>query len=211
MERPVRWKLTACLLLLALVGCAAAPRAERYVAPPLGTAYVVQQQDSGSYGNGRSETINRVVERTWEGKPAVGFQNAAATLVVQPDGSWVGMVGYDGKPLATWDPPLHWDFPLEVGKRWTKAYKVHMHPQNRVVPFEVTQVVEAYEDVTVPAGTYKAFRIRSTNTLAETTVVWFSPQLGVFVKQSLERGERNPQGPGRREAELKSYTLPQRY
>jgi hypothetical protein len=38
-------------------------------------------------------------------------------------------------------------------------------------------------------------------------VVWFSPELGIFVKQNLRRTAKHPAGPGTRDSELVSHTI----
>jgi hypothetical protein len=151
---------------LSVTGCASAPRAERYVAPVVGTTWTYQHQDSGSYGNGTSEAPGRFARRTWDGR----------------------------------------EWPLEAGKNWKRQYKLKFHAQNREAPVENSYVVEAYEEVTVPAGTFKTFRVRSSDTLGNNNVVWYSPELGLFAKQVLQRTEKHPQGPGRRESVLKAYS-----
>jgi hypothetical protein len=67
-------------------------------------------------------------------------------------------------------------------------------------------VIEAFEDLTTPAGTFKAWRVRSADNFGNENVQWYAPDLGVFVKQSLRRTAKNPSGPGTREIELVSYT-----
>ena len=67
--------------------------------------------------------------------------------------------------------------------------------------------VEAYEDVTVPAGTFKAFKVRTTDTMGNDNVVWFSPELGIFVKQNNRRTAQHAQGPGTRDIELVSQSI----
>jgi len=110
----------------------------------------------------------------------------------------------DGKMAISWEPATVWDFPLTVGKSWTKQYKATFRAQNREVPFETKQVVEAYEDVVVPAGTFKAFRVRSSDTLGNENVHWFAPEVGIFVKTSLRRTDKNALGTGTRETELQT-------
>jgi hypothetical protein len=51
-------------------------------------------------------------------------------------------------------------WPLHVGRSWVQTFTFRDHAEGR--SFENEQfwsAVEAYEDVTVPAGTFKAFRI----------------------------------------------------
>jgi hypothetical protein len=98
-----------------------------------------------------------------------------------------------------------WELPLEVGKKWTRKYSFTIHAANRTLAIEDAQVVEAYEDVSVPAGTFKAWRVRSTDNLGNENTQWYAPDLGVFVKQSLRRTAKNAAGAGTRDIELISY------
>jgi hypothetical protein len=75
----------------------------------------------------------------------------------------------------------------------------------RTVTYYLSQKVEAYEDVTVPAGKFKAFKISSTSSLGDEGFTWFSADLGIFVKQSLRRTGQHAQGPGTREIQLLAY------
>jgi hypothetical protein len=67
--------------------------------------------------------------------------------------------------------------------------------------------VEAFEEVTVPAGTFKAFRVRASNNMGEQSVNWLSPELGLFVKGRTERTAEHPAGAGVREMELKTVDV----
>jgi len=197
--------LTSLLAGTFLSACAAISPGARYVPPTPGTTYVQEFNDSGSYGKGRSEAPGTVVTREWNGAPMIGFQTAQNTLLMSPSGAFHAQLSPSGTATTVWEPPLAWEYPLEVGKQWSKAHKVKMPGSNREVPLEIRQVVEAYEDVTVPAGTFKAYRIRTTDNLGNENVQWLAPKTGMLVKTSLRRTEKSPQGPGTREAELKEY------
>ena len=142
----------------------------------------------------------------WQGKRFVTFESPEATLLAYPSGDWVGQVKGD-TALVTWDPPLGWNWPLEVGKTWTKKTSITIHAAKRTIPYEYTQKVEAYEDVTVPAGTFKTFKVSTTTTLGDENVNWFSPELGIFVKSSLKRTAKHSAGPGTRDIDLVSHTI----
>ena len=69
----------------------------------------------------------------------------------------------------------------------------------------------SWGDVTVPAGTFKAFKLHWTNNLGETEVRWVSPADGIpTVKRRVERPASHPQGAGVLEADLLSRVLPAR-
>jgi hypothetical protein len=81
------------------------------------------------------------------------------------------------------------------------------HSTNKSIPAQFIFKVEAYEDVTVPAGTFKAFKVSSSSTLGQEDVNWFSPELGIYVKSINVRTAKNAAGPGRRGSELISQTM----
>jgi hypothetical protein len=195
-----------------LSACAAVPPGDHYVPPPIGMTYTSQYQDTGSFGNGKSDVPGQVAMRDWNGTPVIAFvqgsQGAQGALLMLPQGEFVALTGPDGKPQISWDPPTVWAFPLVVGKTWKKQYKVKFHAQNREVPFEVTQVVEAYEDIVVPAGTFKAFRVHTSDTLGNDNVQWFAPDVGMFVKTSMHRTDKNAFGAGTRDTEMQSFKRP---
>ena len=203
----LKLRVTAVGLAVALFGGGCGllePKAERYVAPPLGSTWVTARQDTGSFGSGSGKVEGRRGERMHQGSQAITFEAADGTVVATPEGNWYGIFKGD-TPVMTWDPPLHWQWPIEVGKTWTREQRVTFHAARRTVPYELTQTVEAYEDITLPAGTFKTFRVRTVTSTGDDNVVWFSPELGLFVKQSLKRSAKHALGAGTREIELLSY------
>jgi hypothetical protein len=183
-------------------GCALMePKADHYVAPPLGSTHTNLERLSGSYGSGSKRVTWTTRERVWQGERVLGFESPQSEILMHRQGGWIGIVKGD-KPLITWDPPLLWDWPLTVGKSWKRDYRMTIHAAKRTIPYQVTQKVEAYESVTVPAGTFKAFKISTSSTLGDENVFWFSPEVGVYVKQSYRRTAKHAQGPGTREIEL---------
>lgn len=202
-------KLVGAGLVAAVVvagGCAMfEPKAERYVPPPLGSTWVYERRDTGSFGSGTSTMTNKRGEQMWQGQKVLSFETSDLTTLALQNGDWVGQTR-GGKPAFSWDPPLAWPWPIEVGKSWQRSFRVTIHATNQTVQVNDTQTVEAYEDVTVPAGTFKAFRIRTTSPTND-DINWFSPELGVWVKQSLRRTEKNALKPGTRETVLVSQTI----
>ncbi len=206
----LKLQMASAGLAVALVsgGCAMmAPKAERYVAPPLGSTWVQARRDSGSFGSGNVQVSSRRGERMWQGQPVITFESPESAILAASDsGNWLGIVSGD-KPLVTWEPGLGWDWPLEVGKTWTHNHRMTIHARNQTIPYQLTQKVEAYEDVTVPAGTFKAFKISTSSNLGDENVTWFSPELGIYVKQINTRTAKNAAGPGKREIEVVSHTI----
>lgn len=140
------------------------------------------------------------------GKPHVTFETPESAIVSRPEGGWIG-VFRDGKPLMMWNPPANFEWPLTVGATFSKDYSLTMYPAQQTVTYTSTSRVEAYEDVTVPAGAFNAFKVRTTDTIGNDNVVWFSPELGIFVKQNNRRTAQHAQGPGTRDIEMVSQSI----
>jgi hypothetical protein len=47
--------------------------------------------------------------------------------------------------------------------------------------------------------------VSTVNTLGDDNVSWYSPELGIFVKQMNRRTDKHPQGAGTQNVELVSY------
>lgn len=205
----VKWYLVIAGLALVLVsgGCATTPKAERFVSPPLGSTFTYAQINTGAFGSGTSQATSKITERNWEGKRMTAIVSPAGVLLQNDDGKWSSILGSDDRLIISYDPPVGYDYPLEVGKMWTKSYRMTIHPRNQTIPFDMTFKIESYEDMTVPAGTFKVFKVSVSNTIGTEMVQWFSPELGNFVKQTQKRPASSPLGPGTRDEELVSYTI----
>lgn len=115
--------------------------------------------------------------------------------------NWVGC-HKDGKLLASLSPHSgQYEWPLEVGKSWrsqrTWTDNV-LHPDWSGPGWEIWTVV-AWEEVTVPAGTFMAYKIVRTGTSWETTsedvnIVWYAPEFGGSVKGISARGSKDGYG-----------------
>jgi hypothetical protein len=182
------------------------PKADGYVAPPLGSTWIFARRNSGSFGSTSAQLLGIRGERVWQGQQVITFENQEGAILSLPNGNWLGIVNRD-TPVITWDPPTSYDWPLQVGKTWTRSHRVTVHATNQVFPLQQTLKVEAYEDVTTRAGTFKAFRISVAGNNGEDAVQWYSPELGIFAKTLTVRSASHPAGPGRRETELVSQTI----
>ncbi len=95
-----------------------------------------------------------------------------------------------GRILMEFDPPLDLPWPLQVGKRGFLE-GTWQHPQSRL-PARFAWSVDAYEDVDVVAGTFKAFKIsieiRAAGPFAASQrwrndiELWYAPEARQFVK-----------------------------
>ncbi len=194
---------------LAVAGCAMmAPRTETYVAPTVGTTYSNYRRDTGSYGASTVHLPGKYLgEQVWRGQRYRAFETPELTLLGSAGGNldFVAQVRGD-TPILTWEPPITWQYPLEVGKTFTRKYSMTIHAAKRTLAVEDKVTIEAYEDTTVPAGTFKAWRVRTVDNFGNDNLAWYAPALGLFIKQNLRRTASNPAGPGTREIELTSYT-----
>jgi hypothetical protein len=115
----------------------------------------------------------------------------------------------EGKATTVFDPPVGYQWPLQVGKTWTSKHTVTMPATGRTTPMEVNWKVEAWEDVTVPAGTYKAYKVVTTNSFGEVETRWVAPAAGIpTARRLVTRPATHPQGAGELEAVLLSQVPP---
>jgi hypothetical protein len=166
---------------------------------------VVERRDSGSLGNGVSRVSGKALgPQTWQGRPVMATEGPGGTMLSDANtGNWVALVK-GTTPLATYEPPLGHDWPVTVGKTWTRNTRVTM--PRRTMNLEATSHVEAHEEITVLAGTFKVFRIRYADQYHE-NLYWWHPDLGLVVKSKIQRYSSHPDGAGTREAEMASLTI----
>jgi hypothetical protein len=174
--------------------------------PPVNSRAVMSVRTSGSFGSGwRLQTIYFLGERTWQGRMAFAFSDGSVTTYVDAQRRTLALVKYDA-PVESFEPYLVLaDWPLVVGKRWPNRYRYNDHTRGRSFDdVEYGGKVEAHEDVKTPAGTFKTFRIHLGGT-SSNYILWYSDDLGIFVKTRNERFANHYLGSGVREAELAVY------
>lgn len=183
----------------------------QFVAAPQGTATVYQRKSSGSYGTYEGPVRWVLGQRDWNGRTltsATSERHGIQLMDPQTHGV-VAQLSSAGEPAYTFNPEIRWELPLAVGKTWTSIHEMTQYATARVVPMTVTFTVDAYEDVTVPAGTFKAFKLTSRNSFGEVEQVWTVPSLGLSsVKVIRDRPTTHPLGIGHQEGVLMSRTLP---
>jgi hypothetical protein len=96
------------------------------------------------------------------------------------------------------DPYPAFDFPLYVGKTWTRKWQFRLNGWS--YNDTVAASVEAFEKVTTPAGTFDAYRVRlvrsyhgeKTGSLTQSGTLedtfWYSPQVKYFVRRTFVDG-----------------------
>jgi hypothetical protein len=191
-----------------LGGCATVgePEVAKWNIPQPGSSWTVAQHNTGSYGKDIRFEIRRS-DATWQGQPAVALANSVTgttSLFDRDTSRLMAIVGRDGNPAVTIDPPIGFQFPLKVGKEWSTTHRWTVAYGSTV--FVYSCKVESYEPVTVPAGTFNSFRIRCKAPGAE-DVFWSSPDYGMLLKSSLRRFADHLQGPGTQEQELVALNL----
>lgn len=194
------------LAATALAGCADMQPRPNSLAP--GTTWVNAVRSTGSYGkeNGELRTTRVAGERIWQGRKVFVYENTTTGIstFTDPDtGRWIATARGD-QPLLSFEPPLGWDRPLEVGKTWSRKHKFTNHATKTSGEFVGNWKVEDYEDVTVRAGTFRAYKVVYSDNLGTESVVWWNPETDVWVKQSNRRSARHPAGPGTNDFELVS-------
>ena len=115
--------------------------------------------------------------------------------------NWIGC-HKDGEFLASTTPNNGtYEWPLEVGKSWRSNYTWTdnaLHPDWSGPSWERWTVV-AWEEVTVPAGTFMAYKVVRTGTSWETTsedvnIIWYAPEFGGGIKGIFARGSKDGYG-----------------
>lgn len=186
-----------------------APRVESFVPPKPGTKLVYRStSDKGNV----STTTFIVEERSYENRPvlaAATLDKSTVRLYERETGHWFASLDKDGKEVWRTAPALaRSKWPLIVGDRWQASWAYYDRKAGTSQsPIMESWVVEGVEEVTVPAGTFTAFRLQSTpmRNLVFQLTHWYAPSVGANVKEITIRTREHSQGYGRFVAELVEY------
>ncbi len=126
--------------------------------------------------------------------------------------NWVACLA-DGEMLAGVEPhAARFAWPLQVGNKWRWSERWVdrvLHPEWSGTYWNEHEVL-AYEEVTVPAGTFMAFKVATTRVQDDTwyETNWYAPEPAVNIKAEWGRTDKN--GYGRMEGmwELVSIEYP---
>lgn len=191
LEEPVR-------LALAVPSTAAIPAARALVVPKVGDTwtYKVTTRDYGNVSERKSTTT---VGAVTDSEIRMGRQATGSRYT--HDGNLLYRRSNDGLE-RTYEPfvPLY-TFPLEPGKSWQAKYKMS-RSDGRIVDYDMSVTVVGWESVTVPAGTFKAMKLSSTNwyrridpgASGSGKIVmsrWYAPEVKRFVKSEIVELGRN--------------------
>jgi len=184
---------------LTLAGCASnVPRAERYVPPAIGASWSYRITSTGSFGSGSADVPFRVSQTEWQGRRLLRFENPNGATLQDDRVGVVAVLDRSGRAVMSYEPALTYRWPLEVGSSWTQELVIRVTSGSGAVqdlPMKTNWRVEAYEDVTVPAGTFKAWRVVMEDNFGFRQTTWSVPEtMGVFARRLSERGPNHPQG-----------------
>jgi hypothetical protein len=200
--------IVAVLPSVSVHGQSDAPKVERPVWPPPGSTWTVNLKLSGSLGSGvRDATFESLGEVDWDGRRVMGnYMRGGAHTYFDAERRIVASAR-DGKLIQTYHPyEALYDWPLFAGKSWPSEFQLKIYDRNQTLDLKYAFTVEAFEEVTIPAGTFKTFRIRRTSP-DDRYVTWYEPKLGIEVKRDWERYATHPLGIGTHQMEMLSHTI----
>jgi hypothetical protein len=123
-------------------------------------------------------------------------------LVINQEGPTEGLLSLIGKS----DQRANLKFPLSVGQKWTYSYRQRPAGARRDQEYSVEINVAGIEEVTTPAGTFKAYKIVGDTTWGRqghsTSTYFYSPETKSIVKRS----NKNENSGGTVQAELVKFT-----
>jgi len=204
---------SAAAALLLGAGCASTPpTAEKMQINPMGTVLTYHRKSSGSLGDFDGQVVWTQTPATWQGKPVLASGAPQAGVGIHDLNSMATIANLTpaGQPIMSFEPPIDYPWPLQVGKTWSTQHTVTLYPSGTKAPLKIDGKVESWGDVTVPAGTFKAFKLVWTNNHGEVESRWMNPAEGLAtIKRHVERPASYPLGgAGVLDAELLSRVLP---
>jgi hypothetical protein len=204
------WLGAAALAAALAAGCASVPsRIEKFSPALPGSWSTMSVTSTGSFGSGTEQVRTTIGQRTWEGRAVIAQETAGGAMLLEPaDGRRIGFVDASGRTLWKLDPPVGFRYPMEVGQAWTVTSTMTLTtPQGpRQIPVSSQWKVVAIEDVTVPAGTFRALKVSVVDTMNDRVwnddTYWVDVARQFGVKTQQVRPASHPQGAGTRESVL---------
>ncbi len=165
--------------------------ATNFIAPVIGTRLTYRTyigKTSVKQENWAVITPGQVFDR-----PAYGLKSGSRMIVRNRDnGNWVATFRGDKKIKSATPDDNQLRHPLWVGKKWISIFVYKDYVVDREwSPVQNFWNVEAKETITVEAGTFEVFRLKSDPGLHSSIIstIWFSPELGLEIKRQWERLE----------------------
>ncbi len=196
----------------------ATPTTRSIALPPIqvGDRYTYENETLGS-GQAAYQTIREVTAIDGERiTVAVTPVKGGASRQTYYDRAW-NFLGAGATPQEgiSFTPALRYlDFPLVVGKQWdTRSIEIN-HKTGRQREFKVTGVVEGWERVDVPAGSFEVLKVVLKTEIVDgdqhsysTDVSWYAPSVRRTVKSELTGQDASSRIEGRKVVRLMAYRL----
>ena len=201
------------IVLLALAGSAVTASAATAQTstpmefPPTGSRWITRSLDPA--GGSHLTTYTVLEPGSFQGRP--GFRvsdNVGIQFFERASRNWFATVVREKERSGA--TPHHGSlaWPLEVGKSWSAVYQFRDNLRNlRFNRIETAWRVAVEEDVTVPAGTFKALRLEGGN-ISNAWTLWYAPAVRLVVKEIHERKASHTWGPGRTITEVVRHAGP---
>ena len=188
--------LSALAILPACTNDAPPPGAVTAAAafPAIGTSWVLHVTDTPPHPSGNQRYA--AVSSTYRDAPVYGIRYGNNVDIYNPQTFNYMAKLSNGTEMSTNSPDSgEYSWPLWVGKSWTAT--VNTEFPNGGSPPSVNvfyRKVTAYEDFTVPAGTFKAFRIESWPGQGVDPgyhfILWYAPSVPYIVKSAFSLSNR---------------------
>jgi len=192
--------------MLALGGCG------KKELPPLSAIVDAPYFRTGSSWNApQMVTLTFMKDDEYKNAGVLAFGAGSETILYDRDLNFVA-VASNGRILREASPSLRsFDFPFYVGKEWRSVFTFQDNQKGLSwTPVEVFWRVKEYDEISVPAGRFRAFLLESepsTNWGIKKEQVWYAPQVKQLVKRLRERTAAHYEGKGKDTWELVQYTL----
>jgi hypothetical protein len=179
-----------------------------YIRP--GSSWTYKVEDS-TWNAPAMVTLTFMKDDVYKNAGVLAFATGNETILYDRDLNFVA-VAADGRILREASPSLRsFDFPFYVGKEWRSVFTFQDNQKGLSwTPVEVFWRVKEYDEISVPAGKFRAFLIESepsTNWGIRKEQVWYAPQVKQLVKRIRERTAAHYEGRGKDTWELVQYTL----
>ena len=161
-------------------------RPTRFVPPPMGTTWTYRTHKD------ETETWVREEDGGWETRIVLNYRRTAPDALdgeeiqsfVRLNGNWITTRTANGDPMFSADPDdRRFRWPMTVGGAWRSRFSVLDHRSGQRHTAEAQWVIEAIQFVPTPRGELPAFKL-VTFTGGNRRVIWFSPHLGVEIRDA---------------------------
>ena len=181
----------------------AAVRAEVGLPSP-GTKWVSRTTDHTGASATRTWTV--LEEGSYAGRSVSRLSDGTDVILLDKGTwNWIATLRAGKERFSASPHDATFSSPLWVGKSWQASYAYADHERGLNWPSVQTMwKVEAYEEVTTPAGTFRAFRLQSEAGVnnALNLTIWYAPGPRLVVKQVVERTTGHYLGLGKSTTEV---------